>query len=301
MPLYSKIDGKLKKLRVIPLDKEKSLQKLVEENLLEILDMSFLASEYITTHGGRIDTLAIDSKGAPVIIEYKRNKNDTVIPQALFYLNWLKSQKSEFFELLVIRKFGEEKSKLIDWKNPRVICIAESYNPYDIIALNEIPNLELHRYLYYEDNIFTLENVKGDDDKPKYIEKTIINNQKELAIKTTTEVVLEKHLNKGQPFVKELFSILQKRIFELDESIEEKINSNYIAFKVSKIFAEVHIQKSKILIYLRPVPNYKDPEKRIYQVPETYNWSLNQRIYINNESDIDYVMNLVEQSYKDIL
>jgi len=300
MPVYSKIDGKLKKLSVIPLDKEKALQKLVEENLLELLDMDFLASEYMTTHGGRIDTLAIDSKGAPVIIEYKRNKNDTVIPQALFYLNWLKSQKSEFFELLVIRKFGEDRAKHIDWKNPRVVCIAESYNPYDIIALDEIQNLELHRYLYYENNIFTLENIKGDDEKPKRVQKDVVNNQIDSPVKETTLINLETHLNKGQPFVRELFSIIKSRIFLLDESIELKINNNYIAFKVSKIFAEVHIQKSRLLLYLRPII-YNDPEARIFKVPDSYNWVLDRRIYINNQSDIDYVMNLVEQSYNDIL
>ncbi len=301
MPVYSKINGKLKKLTVIPLDKERTLQTLVEDNLLELLDMNFLATEYKTTHGGRIDTLAIDSKGAPVIIEYKRNKNDTVIPQALFYLNWLKSQKSEFFELLVMRKFGDEKAKLIDWKNPRVICIAESYNPYDIIALNEIPNLELHRYLYYEESIFTLENVKGEEERPKRIEKTVIEIETVNPIPEMRFVDLQKHLSKGQLFVKELFFILQERIVLLDESIEMKINNNYIAFRVSKIFAEIHIQKNKLLIYLRPVNMYNDPEKRIYQIPDSYNWSLNQRVYINNKSDIDYVMNLIEQSYKDVL
>jgi hypothetical protein len=64
MSVYSKIDGKLKKLGVIPLNKEKELQKLMEENLLEVLDMRLLATEYLTTDG-RIDTLAIDSNGAP--------------------------------------------------------------------------------------------------------------------------------------------------------------------------------------------------------------------------------------------
>jgi RecB family endonuclease NucS len=48
---------------------------IVEENLREMLDMHLLATEYPTTTGGRIDTLAVDASGAPVIIEYKLSQN----------------------------------------------------------------------------------------------------------------------------------------------------------------------------------------------------------------------------------
>jgi len=96
MPIFQIVGTKLKKLKVLQLDKEKTLQQLVEANLSEVLDMAFLASEYTTTFGGRIDTLAVDASGAPVIIEYKRNKNDNVINQSLSYLKWLKSQKPAF-------------------------------------------------------------------------------------------------------------------------------------------------------------------------------------------------------------
>ena len=68
---------------------EKSLQNLLEKNLETFLGVRFLASEYSTgkTHGGRIDTLGIDENGCPVIIEYKRSTNETVINQGSFYLD----------------------------------------------------------------------------------------------------------------------------------------------------------------------------------------------------------------------
>ncbi|HEY4197376.1 MAG TPA: endonuclease NucS domain-containing protein, partial [Mucilaginibacter sp.] len=176
MPVFQNVNGRLKKLRLLPLDKEKALQKLVEENLLEVLDMGFISSEYQTTHGGRIDTLAIDSDGAPVIIEYKRNRNDNVINQALSYLKWLKAQKVEFFEMLVTKKLGPERAAKINWHNPRVICIAESYSKFDIDTLEVVPlRLELYKFRYYENNIFSLENVNGDDEKPQYIQEISID------------------------------------------------------------------------------------------------------------------------------
>lgn len=120
------------------------MQKMVEDNLLEVLDMDFLYSEYPTTDRGRIDTLAIDADRAPVIIEYKRNRNDNVINQALSYLKWLKSQKVEFFEMMVMKRLGPEKAKKISWNNPRIKCIAESYSKFDIDTLEVIPlKLEL--------------------------------------------------------------------------------------------------------------------------------------------------------------
>jgi len=299
MPVFHNSGGKLKKLNLIPLSKERDLQKLIENNLLEVLDMTFLATEYPTTDRGRIDTLAIDADGAPVIIEYKRNRNDNVINQALSYLKWLKSQKVEFFEMLVIKSGNPVKR--IDWNNPRIICIAESYSKYDIDTLEVIPlKLELYKFHYYQNDIFTLEKINGEDEKSISIEQPLLNQEITNTEKKVAEISLKTHLDKGQPFVRELFFQLQSRIFELDENIREKINIHYIGFRVSKMFVELHIQKSKILIYLRPTI-YNDPESRIYKVPESYNWVLDRRIYVNNEDDIDYSMKLIEQSFLDVL
>ena len=74
MPLYTCSNDKLTMCNIKLRDKEKSLQRLIEKNLQEVLEMRFIASEYRTTSGGRIDTLAVDLDGAPVIIEYKRNR-----------------------------------------------------------------------------------------------------------------------------------------------------------------------------------------------------------------------------------
>lgn len=125
MPVFQTNDGKLNKLSSRAFSKEKELQSLVEENLDELLGMHFLATEYTTTFGGRIDTLAVDYTGAPVIIEYKRNRNDNVINQGLSYLRWLQAQKVEFFEMLLIKVLGASVAEKIqiDWKNPRVVCI----------------------------------------------------------------------------------------------------------------------------------------------------------------------------------
>src|SRR5690242_17630158 len=104
---------------------EKSLQALIERHMDAFLGVRFLDTEYSTgkTHGGRIDTLGIDEDDSPVIIEYKRATNENVINQGLYYLDWLMDHKAEF-QLLVMRRLGQQAADDIEWTTPRLICIA---------------------------------------------------------------------------------------------------------------------------------------------------------------------------------
>src|SRR4030042_5874806 len=127
MPLFKLRTLKCEKLETDRSGKEKVIQKVFEENLSTILNVDFLKTEHVTS-SGRIDTLGIDKNGSPVIIEYKRNQNDNVINQGLSYLRWLLDHKADFEILCRNKKIDTE----IDWDSPRVICIAASYNKFDI-------------------------------------------------------------------------------------------------------------------------------------------------------------------------
>lgn len=296
MPIFKEASGKLKKLKTIPAEKEKNLQKLIEENLDEVLGMQFLATEYTTTFGGRIDTLAVDYNGAPVIIEYKRNKNDNVINQALSYLRWLQAQKQEFFEMLILKKLGQEMAQQIsiDWKNPRVVCIAESYSKFDIDTVEVIPmRIELFKYRYYDEGIFSLEPLGVSEQKAKSDSITPIE-------KPTIDTSIDDLIVKADTTTKRLFEDIRARIFELDENIKEKATTSYVAYRVTKNFAEIHIGKNQLKIHLRPV-DYVDERGIVEKVPEGYQWTMDRRVYLRSEEDIDYVFGLIEQSYKDVL
>ena len=92
---------------------ERSLQTLFERNLESLLGVTFLASEFITSNGGRMDTLGIDENRCPVIIEYKRDRNENVINQGLFYLDWLMDHRGDF-EMLVAKQFGHELASAVE-------------------------------------------------------------------------------------------------------------------------------------------------------------------------------------------
>ena len=154
MALFKINNSKVKKLALLDLDLERNLHELFEKNLEEILNINFLAHEYSTSFGGRIDTLGIDKNGSPCIIEYKKNQNDNVINQGLSYLRWLLDHKADF-EILC--HSGNVNIK-IDWESPRVICVAESYNKFDLDTADILPiNIELLRYRIYDENILYVE------------------------------------------------------------------------------------------------------------------------------------------------
>jgi len=296
MPIFRYHNGKLKKLSVKAISTEKELQSLIEANSDEVLGMYFLESEYVTTFGGRIDTLAVDYNGSPVIIEYKKNRNDNVINQALSYLRWLQAQKKEFFEMLIIKKLGNELAKklTVDWKNPRVICIAESYSKFDIDTVEVIPmRIELFKYRYYDDGIFALEPLGVSEQKSQ----SSISNTSE---KNITDNYIDDFLIKASDEVKIIFQELRERIFSLDENIKEKCTKFYVCYRITKNFAEVHIGKNQLRIHLRPV-DYNDPRGFVSKVPDSYQWTLNRKLYLKKYEDIEYVFSLIEQSYKDVL
>ncbi|HRH04703.1 MAG TPA: DUF5655 domain-containing protein [Burkholderiaceae bacterium] len=300
MPIFKNSGTKLKKLNSLPLDKEKNLQALVETNLIEVLDLLFLATEYTTTFGGRIDTLAVDTNGSPVIIEYKRNKNDNVINQSLSYLKWLKSQKSGFFEKLMSDKLGKDKADKIklDWNNPRVICVAENYSKFDIDTAEVVPlRIELMKYRYYEDGIFALE--------PVNVPESVSSNQTSVNTvadkgKITTNNSLASLLAKASEGTKTLFGALRERIIAIDDSITENPTGSYVGYRMGNNFAEIHIGRNQLKIHLRPI-DFDDSKGLVEKIPDGYNWTMDRRVYLKYESELDYVLGLIEQSYNNVI
>lgn len=302
MPIFKIAGAKLKKLNSLPLDKEKNLQALVEANLIEVLDLLFLASEYATTFGGRIDTLAVDTNGSPVIIEYKRNKNDNVINQSLSYLKWLKSQKPGFFEKLMLDKLGAEKAGKIklEWHNPRVICVAENYSKFDIDTAEVVPlRIELMRYRYYEDGIFALEPVNVPE-KVSLDQAPAVGAAGTNKITGATTHTLEDLLAKASSDTKALFAELREHIMAIDDAVTENPTTLYVGYRMGNNFAEVHIGKSQLKIHLRPI-DFTDPRGLVEKIPDGYNWTMDRRVYLKSATDLEYVVGLIEQSYKNVI
>ena len=259
MPIFRNAGGKLSKLGAIPLSKEKELQALIETNLKEVLDLQFLHTDlhtrtsfgvaYNKAEFEHIVRTGLDASPTTEVLieesvlgwkefelEVMRDKNDNVINQALSYLKWLKSQKPGFFEKLMIDKLGDTVAKSIglDWDNPRVICIAEAYSKFDIDTVEVVPlRIELFRYRYYEDNVFALEPVNVTE-APNYVTQA---NPAKSTSSPTSSTGVEGLLAKADDNTAELFKELRERILELDDTVEEKATTLYVAYKRSNNFA----------------------------------------------------------------
>lgn len=133
---------------------EVELQRLVEANMETMLGIRFLATEYRTgRHGGRIDSLGLDENGTPVIVEYKRTRDEAVVVQGLSYLCWLQDHHYEF-ENLVQDKLGTEAAGAVDWSAPRVVCIAGAITYHETVAVEMIPHrIDLVTYQVFGDAV----------------------------------------------------------------------------------------------------------------------------------------------------
>lgn len=298
MPLFKINNSVVKKLIARDLDLEHNLQRLFEANLEEILNIIFLAHEYSTSFGGRIDTLGIDKNGSPCIIEYKKNQNDNVINQGLSYLRWLLDHKADFKILCQNKKVDIE----IDWDSPRVICIAESYNKFDLDTADILPiKVEILRYRIYEGNILYLE--PENYQKVKISTSAIISKtRKEKIVQLQKTYSIEDHLSRINQKTINLFQDLREKILSLDEDIIEEPKAAYIAYKTSTNFTDIVIEQGGIKIYLNVKSGkLNDPKNlaRDLTKPKTIGHLGNgdYEIKLREESDIEEVFNLIKQSY----
>lgn len=127
---------KLEQIKELPFKLEKEIQNLTEQNIRNIFGLDFVRSEF-SLNNFRIDTLAFDKDASSfVIIEYKRDKNFSVIDQGYAYLSLMLNNKADF-----ILEYNENckdtlKRDDIDWSQSRVLFISPSFTTYQKEAIN---------------------------------------------------------------------------------------------------------------------------------------------------------------------
>jgi predicted transport protein len=306
MPLYQIKQQRVLQVKPSAFKNERELQKLFEANLEELLGVRFIASEFTTgdRQRGRIDSLGIDQDGTPVIVEYKKTGRENVINQGLFYLDWLVDHKGDF-ALAAQQTLGNEIE--IDWSSPRLILVAESFSEYDKYAVNRIgANIQLWTYRRYGDEFLFLESIFATTSQ-KTSKKEIVVETETVIEEIEEEVVytLDDHLKGKSEDVNVLFDALREKVFALnvEGDIIEKPNKIYISYKHGKNFCEIRPQSREVKIWLDiSFSELDDPKKLSRDVSQVGHYGTGEvETKLGNLSELDDVMYLIEQSYKQTL
>ena len=275
---------------------EKHLQIVIENNMQGFFGVTFLASEFATNNGGRMDSIGIDENYCPVIFEYKRNQNENVINQGLFYLDWLLSHKDSF-KVLVIEKLGINIAGKIDWTMPRLICIAGDFNKYDESAINQMNrNISLIRYKKFGQDFLMLEQLNQNVAKP--IEEQIDEVKPKQKV---WDKWFQDFFNSATEENKTMFYAVTEYVSSLGDDVIENKLKLYYAYKKIKNFACVQIDKNKVIVNLHldaKSMQFEDGFSR--DVTDIGHWGTgNVQIWIKNQGDFEKAKPYIDRAYRE--
>jgi predicted transport protein len=282
---------------------EKDIQTLVEKNLEELFHLQVVKSE-LTIKNFRVDTLSFDKENSCfVVIEYKKDRNFSVIDQGYTYMSLLLNNKSDFILEYNENCGGHLKRDDVDWTQSKVIFISPRFTEFQKHSVNfkDVP-FELWEIKRYENNLIGLIQHKTTSSESISIiseDKSNVVNQVSKQIKVYTEESLMNLSKKRPEWVKELYFTLKERIINLGE-VEIKPNGNYISFRRKRPFVDVvFYNKGLILILNLKMGKLNDRNSLTKDISNVGHWGNGDyQIMMGDKTDIDYVMFLVNQSYK---
>lgn len=299
MALY-KIEKSLKYIKEKPFRLEKEIQDLTEQNLKTILDLEFVKSEF-ALNNFRIDTLAFDIEAnAFVIVEYKRDKNFSVIDQGYAYLSLMLNNKADF-----ILEFNESQNRTlkrtdVDWSQSRVLFVSPKFTNYQREAINfkDLP-IELWEIKRFENETVSFDQIQkaGAQESIKTISKT--DNTIDKVAKEIKVYSEEEHLERANEEIKELYDKMKSAILNFD-NIELKPKKKYIAFVSGRNVIDIHPQKKALKMWINmSIGELDDPKGITRDVSTTGHWGNGDyELQINSDEDLEYILSLIKQSIK---
>lgn len=302
MSIYS-IGKGLELVKEKPFKYEKEIQQLVEKNIKTLLNLSFIKSEF-SLNNFRIDTLAFDvDTSSFVIIEFKRDRNFSVVDQGYAYLSLMLNNKADF-----ILEYNESQDRMlkrndVDWSQSKVIFVSPNFTNYQKEAINfkDLP-IELWEISRFENNTILFKQIQ----KTNAVEsiKTISKTTNESVEKVNKEIVVyteNEHILKGEPETQELYEKLKDGILNLDNNINIQPKKQTIGYKVeNNIFCDIVVQTKDLKIYLNlKSGDLLDAKNVARDVSNVGHWGNGSyEIKMTDSEDFEYILSLLKQSLK---
>lgn len=289
------IKGTVKEYQSSTVTLEKELQIVIENNMDTFFGVTFLASEYRTTDGGRMDSIGIDENHCPVIFEYKRSLKENVINQGLFYLNWLLDHKDSF-KVLVIEKLGLNEASNIDWTMPRLVCVAGDFTKYDESAIKQMNrNISLIRYKKFGDDLLMFEQV-NENIAAAIPDPEVPSVKAKAAYKSFDE-----QLENADKAIRILYQDLANYVLSLGDDISENHLKLYAAFKKIRNVVTVVAQKKKLVVNLPlDVSTFTFEEGFSRDVSGLGHWGCGAvELHLQNHADLEKAKPLFDRAYNE--
>lgn len=299
MALYTNQTGKLNEIKENPFKLERELQKVFEANLSAIMDLVLVKSEF-TIKNKRIDTLAFDRQSSAfIIIEYKRDKNMSVVDQGFTYLSLMLENKADFI-IEYNESLGQNlKREDVDWSQTRVAFVSTSFTENQIQATNfKDIAIELWEVKQYENDTIIINAIKKSSASESI--KPLTKNKETL--KTVTEEIKvyteQDHIEKASDLTAELYEKFKAAILNLADGIEVIPKKHYIAFKKGKNVSDISILKKSLKVFINIKSGQLDDAKNIAQdVSNIGHWGNGDyQVQVENDKDLEYIMSLIKQA-----
>ncbi|WP_309597420.1 DUF5655 domain-containing protein [Flavobacterium davisii] len=235
MNLYNLNKTKLAQLKENPFKLERDIQHLFEENLTLLTGLEFVKSEF-TIKGKRIDTLAYDPQAESfIIIEYKRDKNASVVDQGFTYLSLMLENKADFVLTYNETLNKNLHSSKVEWSQTRVVFVSPSFTENQRLATNfKDIAIELWEIKRFQNDIISINPIKKTR-SAESIKPVTQQNEKIKSVTAEIKVYTEEdHLSNASDEVIELYETYKNAILNLADEIEVAPKKLYIAFKKIK-------------------------------------------------------------------
>jgi len=302
MDIYASHNGKLTLIKETPFKLEREIQSLFENNLGTVMALDLVKSEF-SIKNKRIDTLAFDAQTkAFIIIEYKKDKNISVVDQGFTYLSLMLENKADF-----IIEYNESLKKQltrdeVEWSQTRVIFVSTSFTENQKLATNfKDIAIELWEVKRFANDTVSITPIKKSK-SAESIKPLTLQNKELQAVQDEIKVYTEEdHLIKPTDEIKELYELFKNRILTLADDIEVVPQKMYIAFrKEKKNFAYLHIQKKNIKIWLNAKWGEIVDSKGIsYDVSKKGHYGYGDyEIDMKDDSQLEYILSLVKETLK---
>lgn len=299
MKIYTNNLATLTELADVPFKLEREIQVLFEANLPSIMNLTVVKSEF-TIKNKRIDTLAFDEQAkAFIIIEYKRDKNISVVDQGFTYLSLMLENKADF-----IVEYNEQlKRNLqrtdVDWSQTRVAFVSPSFTENQILATNfKDIAIELWEVRRYSNNTLVINELK----KSRSAESIKPLAQQNAELKRVTDEIKvyteDQHLDYASEEMAELYEKFKNATLNLADDIEVKPQKDYIAFKKDRNIVCYELQKKQMKIFVGAKWGTIDDSKGLARdVSQVGHYGTGDyQIQVDSDNDLEYIMSLIKQT-----